>query len=163
MAGLFYPAGHSRRAFSHHRKHNNMAKIILGKRPETFPHTVTCLMVDGSEGSIGVTYKYRTREEFGEFADGIKAEAEARVTADVDRIKALAEKGERIEPMTQSEILARETAFNVDYIMGCVTGWDLDEAFDRAAVVQLANEVPASIPAIIGDYRDAIVTGRLGN
>jgi len=140
-----------------------MAKIILGKRPETFAHTVKFPMLDGSTGAIGLTYKYRTRDEFGEFVDGLRDADKARMEAEIDRFQLLHEQGKPIPELTQSELLARETEMNADYIMGCVQGWDLDVDFDRAAVIQLAGEVPAAIPEIIKGYRDAIVEGRLGN
>lgn len=140
-----------------------MAKIILGQRPKSFPRTINFKQVDGSPGSMEVTYKYRTRTEFGDFADEIRAEIDTKATAEMDHLKELVGKGESIPELTQKEMLRRETETNVGYIMGCVEGWNLDVEFDRAAVLQLADEVPAAIPEIIGAYRDAIVDGRLGN
>lgn len=140
-----------------------MAKIILGKRPKSFPRTINFLQVDGSPGSMELTFKYRTRTEFGDFADEIRAGIDAKATAEMDRLKALAADGEPIPELTQAEMLRRETETNVGYIMGCVEGWNLDVEFDRSAVLQLADEVPAAIPEIIGGYRDACVEGRLGN
>jgi hypothetical protein len=140
-----------------------MAKIALGQRPETFQHTVNFPMLDGKQGSIEVAYIYRTRTQFGEFADEIRSQVKAQYEADLDRIKAVAAKGEHVPELTQAEIISREGATNVDYVMRCVKGWNLDVPFDRAAVVQLADEVPAAVTAIIAAYRDAVTEGRLGN
>lgn len=140
-----------------------MAKIILGQRPKSFEHTVSFLQLDGTPGSIGLTYKYRTRPEFAAFADELRAEIAAAHAAELEALKALVAKGGAVADMTQAEILDRETKTNVSYIMRCVDGWNLDVPFDEAAVRQLADEVPAAIPEIIAAYRDAITTGRLGN
>lgn len=140
-----------------------MAKIILGQRPKTFSHTVNFPMLNGEPGSMEVTYTYRTRSEFGKFADEIRDEVKTRAEADLDRIKDLAAKGQPIPELMQAEILERETAINVGYVMRCVEGWNLDVPFDLAAVKQLADEVPAAITSIIAAYRDAITEGRLGN
>lgn len=137
-----------------------MAKIILGQRPKNFLRTVHFKQVDGSPGQIEVTYSYRTRTEFGAFADSIRDQVKAGDEAMIEKIKALAAEGKQL---SQAEIVAEENATNVAYVMGCIEGWNLDVPFDRAAVAQLADEVPAAITAIIGTYRDAIVEGRLGN
>lgn len=140
-----------------------MAKIILGQRPKNFPGTVHFQMVDGSPGSMDVTYIYRTRSEFGKFADEVHADVKARADADMDRIQALVKEGKPVPEMTQAEILAHQDATNVGYIMGCIEGWGLDVPLTRAAVAQLADEVPAAIAAIISTYREASTEGRLGN
>lgn len=140
-----------------------MAKIILGQPPASFDRTVKFLQVNGQSGQIGVTYKYRDRKQFGEFTDGIRADLKAEAEAEMDVVKKLAEGGQQVPPMTESEILARQDRTNVRYIMGCVEKWDLDVPLDEAAVAQLVVEVPAAVPAIIGEYRDAITEGRSGN
>jgi hypothetical protein len=140
-----------------------MAKIILGQPPKSFERTVKFLQVDGTPGEIGVTYKYRDRDEFGKFTDGLRADVKAKGDSEMDKLKKFAETGEPIPELTESQIIAGQNETNVSYIMGCVDGWNLDVAFDRAAVAQLVREVPAAIPAIIGEYRDAITEGRAGN
>jgi hypothetical protein len=140
-----------------------MAKIILGQRPKSFKRTVKFLQVDGSPGTIDVDYKYRTRTEFGEFADGIRAQMKAADEALLDQVKAQADAGEVIAPLSQATLIKSENETNVGYVMGCIEGWNLDVPFSQAAVEQLANEVPAAITAIIATYRDAITDGRLGN
>jgi hypothetical protein len=140
-----------------------MAKIILGQPPKSFDRTVKFLQVDGRPGEIGITYKYRDREQFGEFTDGIRAEVKAKGEAELEKWKTIAESGEPIPDLSDSQIIAGQNETNVRYIMGCVEGWNLDVPFDEAAVKQLVREVPAAIPAIVGEYRDAITEGRQGN
>jgi hypothetical protein len=141
----------------------NMAKIILGQPPKSFDRTVKFKQVDGKPGEIGITYKYRDRDQFGEFTDGIRADVKAKGEAELDQLRKIAEAGQPIPELTESQIIASQNDTNVRYIMGCVEGWNLDVPFDEAAVKQLVREVPAAIPAIIGEYRDAITEGRQGN
>ena len=54
------------------------ARIKLGARPKTFKHKVTVAMPEGGEGVIEITYRYRTRREFGAFLDGIPADAKVK-------------------------------------------------------------------------------------
>ena len=58
-----------------------MAKITLGKRPATIVRTVKAPLLDGTEGSMQVHYRYRTRQEWGELIDRRTAEARERNAA----------------------------------------------------------------------------------
>lgn len=139
------------------------AKIVLGKRPEFFSKEITFPMLDGSTGCMEVKYVYRTRREHAEFVDGIQASIEAKAKAESERYKALAEAGQEIPTVKQSDIVEYQIKANVDTIMATVKGWNLDVPFDREAVEQLVIELPAAVAAIISTYRDAITEGRLGN
>ena len=138
-------------------------KIKLGDRPKSFDKTVEFKMLDGSDGCIPVTYAYRTRTELAAMTDEVQSVAKAAEAAEIEAIKAKIEKKEPIEPMKQVDITEREMSLQVDYIMKAVTGWDLDVKFERAAVEQLVDKVPAAIPALVDGYRSAINQGRLGN
>jgi len=138
-------------------------KIKLGNRPKSFDKTVEFSMLDGEVGCIPVTYAYRTRKELAEMTDEVQSVARAAAAADMEAVKAKIERKEEVEPMRQSEITDREISLQVDYIMKAVIGWGLDVKFDRAAVEQLVDEVPAAIPALVEGYRAAINQGRLGN
>ena len=139
------------------------AKVVLGKRPEFFTKEITFPMLDGSTGCMEVKFIYRTRREHAEFVDGIQAAIEAKAKAESDRYKAAAEAGEEIPTVKQSDLVAYQVEANVDTIMKTVKGWNLDIPFDREAVGQLVDELPAAVAAIIATYRDAITEGRLGN
>ncbi len=141
----------------------NAKKVVLGKRPVTFSQEVTFPMLDSTTGCILVDYVYRTRKEHAEFADGIQASVDAKAKAEGDRYKALAAAGEDIPSIKQADLVAYRLAASTDTIMGCVKGWNLDIPFDREAVEQLVDELPAAATAIIAFYREAITEGRLGN
>jgi hypothetical protein len=138
-------------------------KIRLGARPKSFVRTITFPMIEGGEGCMELTFKYRSRKELAKLTDEVQAAAQAQHEADIAAIKAKAEKSESIEPLKQVDLLDRDVSLQVDYLMQVVEGWNLDEKFDRAAVEQLADEVPAAIGAAIEAYRKAINEGRLGN
>lgn len=127
-----------------------MSKIKLGARPKNFAAIVSFVMLDGSTGTIPVTYKYRTKKEFGEFVD--------RITKDA---------GEGAEPAGDAFSMARLMAVtvekNADYLLDALESWGLDEPLTRETAAQLADELPAAAVAIMERYREALTQGRLGN
>lgn len=134
-----------------------MAKIKLGARPRTFQRNVKFQMLDGSEGSIGVIYKYRTRREFGALTDELMAEIRA------ENERASKDTGEPAEAISLETVWAQAGAKNADYLLRIAEGWDLDEPFTRESIEQLSDELPGAVTAIVHEYRTAIVEGRLGN
>lgn len=130
------------------------ARITLGKRPDSFKLFVSALLPEGGEGTIEVTYRYRTRSEFGQLLDKRHADAQAadaRATA------------EGAPEKTAGEMHALMRDAMADHILEIAMDWNLPEPFDLAHVTQLADEFPGLARAIIDRYRDAIVEGRLGN
>lgn len=130
-----------------------MAKIVLGKRPQSFKKKIAVQLPEGETGEITVTYKYRTRNEFGAFVDEVFKSA---------GITPANQSDEEVK-FSLAEALAKTTDTNADYVMQIVEGWDLDAAFSRDAVSQLCNELPGVSMAIIDTYRQACIEGRLGN
>lgn len=126
-----------------------MAKIILGKTPESFKGKAHFPMLDGSEGVIACEFKYRTKTEFGAFVDAISKDAGFAPEAG--------------KPFLLAELLGKTVDKNADYLMDVLKGWDVDAELCRDACAQLANEVPAAAVAIVEAYRAAVVDGRLGN
>ncbi|MEI5998234.1 hypothetical protein H3V53_13775 [Paraburkholderia bengalensis] len=126
-----------------------MAKITLGQRPANFKHVVKFALLDGSEAAIEITYKYRTRKEFGTFIDEVFAASKEERPAD--------------DTFSWAALMEKTGSTNADYVMQAVEGWNLDEPFTRENVQQLADELPAAITAIMDSYRNAITQGRLGN
>jgi hypothetical protein len=163
-------------------------KIKLGNRPKSFDRTVTFPMLEGGDGCMGVSMKYRTRTELALFDDELRAEIQAEADKETARVRAVLEKmraeaearaqakvddesgaiaegagsANQLE-MTQADLVARQNAFNVRYLQRTVEGWDLDIPYDKEAIAQLVDELPAAVSAIIGDYRKAINEGRSGN
>jgi hypothetical protein len=128
-----------------------MAKVVLGKRPESFKHTLKFQMHDGTEGTMEVVYKYRTLTEFGTFLDEWTSEQKAKLEA-----------GEPKE-LTNEELRRAQADANTDYLMHILVGWNLDVEFSRDAVLQLCDELPAGAIEAMNAYRAAITEGRLGN
>lgn len=127
-----------------------MAKIVLGKRPQSFKHVVKFPMLDGTQGAIEVTYKYRTRTEFGQFIDKIMADAGVDKPADG-------------EVFSLEKLMEKTAGSNADYLLQVLEGWDLDVALSHESAQQLADEIPGAANAIMESYRAAITEGRLGN
>ena len=131
-----------------------MAKIKLGARPKTFTHTISVPMPEGGSAQVQMVYRYRTRTEFGAFVDNLlltAGTAPPATQADEDVAFSLHQALEK----------TRDT--NADYILQIADGWNLDEEFNRASVVQLGDELPGAAQAIIEAYRAALTEGRLGN
>lgn len=139
-----------------------MAKIKLGQRPATFQRTVTFTLVDGSEGSIGMVYKYRTRREFGALQDEMLDKMRADAEAQEKQAKKSAKKSEAPK-ISLEEVWTEASKNNADFVLKLAEGWDLDEPFTREAIEQLSDEIPAAVTAIVESYRQAVVEGRLGN
>lgn len=128
-----------------------MAKIKLGNRPKNFKKVVKFPMLDGTTGSVEITYKYRTRKEFGEFVDSMmEAAGEKKGQADDEKFSLAA-------------LMERMGSANADYVLQVVDEWNLDEELSRESVEQLTDEIPAATAAIMETYRVAITEGRLGN
>jgi hypothetical protein len=131
-----------------------MAKIKLGARPKTFTHSITVPMPEGGTASVQMLYRYRTRSEFGGFVDNLISAAGTPAPADqTDQAVAFS--------LRQALEATRDT--NADYILAIAEGWNLDEEFNRANLVQLCDELPGAAMAIIEQYRAALTEGRLGN
>lgn len=131
-----------------------MGKIKLGARPKTFTHTISVPMPEGGHSSVQMVYVYRTRTEFGAFVDALLKTAGTAPPA--------SQAAEDVVFSLQQALQAtRDT--NADYILQIATGWNLDEDFNRANLVQLCDELPGAAMAIIEHYRAALTEGRLGN
>ncbi|MFM9926897.1 phage tail assembly chaperone [Variovorax sp. H27-G14] len=127
-------------------------KITLGNRPKSFTKKVEFPMLDGTTGAINITYKHRTRSEFGAFIDEILDAAGEKKKADGDD-----------EKFSMAALMKKTGGANSDYILKVVDAWDLEADLTPANVQQLADELPAATNAIMETYRIAITEGRLGN
>lgn len=127
-----------------------MAKIKLGATPKSFKKTIKFPMLDGSTGSIDITYCYRTRKDFGLFIDSLmEAAGESKQSND--------------EKFSMADLMEKTAGSNADYVLQVVDGWNLDEDLTHDNVQQLADELPAAVNAIMETYRIAVTEGRLGN
>ena len=130
-----------------------MAKIKLGNRPKNFKKTIKVPMLEGGEGTVEISYIYRTRTEFGSFIDSMMNDAGVTPVGSSDEE----------QKFSLAEALAKTRDTNADYIMKVADGWNLDVEYSRDAVAQLCDELPGAALAIMNDYRQAITEGRLGN
>lgn len=126
-----------------------MAKIQLGKRPESFKAVVTFPMLDGSQGAIACEFKYRTKREFGQFIDRIFNDAGEAPPAD--------------GKFSLADLMGKTVDKNALYLSEVLVGWDLDQALSLPNLEALADELPAAAAAVMERYRTAVTEGRLGN
>lgn len=155
-----------------------MTKIKLGVQPKTVSHDLSFPMLDGTIGEVKLEYVYRNRKAFAEFIDthiaAIRAEADAAIEkakaeakAEADAAKSAAKDGADVgvtaPRVSEAEITAKQIESHVNFIMGAVSGWNLDIPFDRESVEELVTTLPQAAGAIIQSYRTAMTEGRLGN
>lgn len=138
-----------------------MSLVKLGARPATFAHTVKIKLLEGGEGLIPVTYKYRTRTEFSEFWDKLTAATSQAMQAASP--KEGSDAADPVEAFSLAKIYAKASTKNAQDVLDIITGWGLDEDLTLDAVMQLNDELPLAVATIVGDYYTASTTGRLGN
>lgn len=163
-------------------------KIKLGQRPKNFKTTVEFALLDGGTGAIDITYKYRTRKEWGAFVDSIVASTKQEATDDVaapadvvvgdvvDAVQtpaptepAVALEHLLVDPadaalaFSMEKMMERACAANVRYLLDVIDGWDLDGAVNEETLDGLADMYPGAAAAIMEKYASACRDGRLGN
>lgn len=126
-----------------------MTTIKLGTTPKSFKKIVKFDMLDGSVGMIEAEFRYRTRDEFGQFIDQM--------------VKDSGVAPEQVEGLGMSGLMARTTDQNGRYLLEILQGWNIPEQLTIEKTRQLANEVPAAAAALMETYRAAVAEGRLGN
>lgn len=129
-----------------------MAKIKLGECPKTFKEfPVKFVLPNGDEAGVMVTFKYRTRTQFGEFQNsmfGDQSSADDRLPGGGIDFKKLYE---------------RVGAHHADHLLKAIESWDLDFLPTVESLAQMSNEIPASAAAFMSAYNAACTEGRLGN
>ena len=143
-------------------------RVTLGKRPETFTATVTGPMADGTTGAIDVTYRYRTRTEWGALLDQHAKDRAERDQAALHQYlaaveKARAEGGEVPGAPAAGKRQELEVEADARLVLDLAAGWDLPDPFTFDNIKQLADESPGIITAIIATFRTKVNEGRLGN
>jgi hypothetical protein len=128
-----------------------MPTVKLGNRPKSFARVVKFKDIDGTELSIPVTYKYRTRQEFGAWIDTLPKHPESADAAGEDG------------KFSSEKYVELMSAWNASKIEQMLEGWGLDVDCSPENIRQLCDEMPGGAEAIIEQYRAAIIEGRLGN
>lgn len=129
-----------------------MPTIKLGSRPKNFVQTITVPMHEGEDGTVKISYRYRTRTEYGEFIDAMVKDAGVEPAVEGEDVDAV---------MTRAMTSKRDK--NAHYILQIADGWNLESEFGLASVKQLCDELPGAALAIMNAYTAAITEGRLGN
>lgn len=144
-------------------------RVTLGKRPQSFTKTISGPMADGTVGEMAVTYRYRTRTEWGALLDAHRAERQARTEAAaqayLDAVAKAREEGQHTLPIPPGAQAAQAADVEADarLVLDIASGWDLPDPFAFDSVKQLADEAPGLVAALIRGYGDAVHEGRLGN
>ena len=127
-----------------------MANIIkLGNRPKHFKEIeVAVTLPDGTEGVIPITYKYKTKAEFGAWQDAIVASA-AQPEGDAP---------------TWESIYRQAGERSADMLLEIVHAWGLDVPLSRESIIELEADCGAAvIPALFKAFGAACREGRLKN
>ena len=128
-----------------------MAKIVLGKRPETITAFVDIPLVSGEKAKLTVQFKYRTRKEYAKFLD--------------DTIGAEVKAGElpEGEKVTYELLASNGIEDNAERALEFIKGWNLEGTeLTKENLADLFNQEPASGSALWGAYRAACPEGYLG-
>jgi len=126
-----------------------MSTIKLGTVPKSFKKVVSFPMLDGSTGMIEAEFRYRTRDQFGSFIDGL--------------VKDAGVQADQVEGLGMAGLMKRTTDQNGRYLMDILIGWNLPDELTLDNARALSNEVPAAAAALMETYRTAVTEGRLGN
>ena len=128
-----------------------MANIIkLGNRPKHFKEIeVAVTLPDGTEGVIPVTYKYKTKAEFGAWQDAI--------------IKSRPELDQGDE-FSWEKLYEQGGELSADRLLDIVHSWGLDVPLSKESIIELEEDCGAgAIPALFEAFGRACREGRLGN
>lgn len=154
-----------------------MAKVafVLGQPPKNFKKSVEFPMLNADEtGCIEVTYKYRTRIEYGEFSDGWQKQREAASKAEMERVlkeheaavKAAKDAGTELpelKTMGQLKLQSMVVEASAEYLLQIAEGWDLPQEFNLENLRLLCNTMASAAKAMSENYRIALTEARLGN
>lgn len=126
-------------------------KIKLGARPKTFKEiAVVVTLPDGAEGVIPVTFKYKTKKEFGAWQDAAMKQAGI--------------------PQQDAKDFSWEAFYeasgerSADALLEIIDAWGLDIPLDKDALMAAEEDCGAGVfPALFKAYGEACREGRLGN
>lgn len=127
-----------------------MAKLVLGKTPETFkPFNVKFTLPDGEEDKILVTFKYKTRSQFAAFLNELFAES--------------GEVRNNDEKVDFEQLFAKGGDKTVAHLSKIIADWDFAEKPNAETLRALHDQAPAAAAAMTSAYSAACSEGRLGN
>lgn len=126
-------------------------KIVLGKRPKTFKEiTVTVTLPDGSEGIIPVTFRYKTKKEFGAWQD-----------AGIKQAGNMKDEAGNFSWVQFYEVAGDRSA---DLLLDIIDSWGLDLPLNKDTLLAAEEDCGAGVfPALFKAFGYACREGRLGN
>jgi hypothetical protein len=137
-----------------------MKKIKLGNNPKTFTKDVLIVLLDGDTAPLKITFKYRTRSEFAALVDEGIDKAMASVEASKEYEVADAATPARTTFVERYAAVDKE---RVEHVLKIAEGWDLDDAFTEANLLQFEDENPGALHAISIAYAQAVAEARAKN
>lgn len=129
--------------------------IKLGINPKEFKKSTTIVLLDGTQDTILVTFKYRTRQQFAQLLDEHRAEDKMANEAE--------EKALKDESFTVEKMYLDSTKKTAERVMQIASGWDLVEPFDVDHLMQLENEFPGALQGIRNLYQASVAEARVKN
>lgn len=126
-----------------------MSKIKLGTPPKEFKKDVTIPLLEGDSEDVTFTFKFRTRQQYGELVDAMNEKSSK------------PPKGNK--PLTTKEGFEIGAQLAIDYIMDIASGWSLPEEFNKDNIRLFVDNIPGASMAVTEAYRLAIVEGRIKN
>ncbi len=128
-----------------------MANIVkLGKRPKAFAEIeVPVTLPDGTDAVIPVTFKYKTKPEFGAWQDAVLKEGGKKM-----------QEGE----FSWERFYADAGGRSAEILLDIIDAWGLDVPLSKDAILELEADCGAgAIPAMFEAFGKACREGRLGN
>lgn len=125
-------------------------KLTFGAPPATFEKDVHTKLLNGTNLTFRVTFKYRNREQYGALLDSIAAKNSA---PPVDSSA----------PVTAESIFADKAKVDAEAVLEMAQGWSLTDPFTLEHLTYMAINYPGVIHDIHETYRAAVVEGRAKN
>lgn len=129
--------------------------IKLGINPKEFRKHVKLVTLDGTEDTILINFKYRTRQQFAQLLDEHRAEDKMTLEADMKKVND--------ESNTVEQMYLDSTKKQAERVLQIASAWDLVEPFDVDHLMQLENEFPGALPAIRNMYQASVAEARVKN
>ena len=135
-------------------------KLKLGGNPKTFKKSIDIVLLEGGVAALLVTFTYRTRSQVAALVDEGIAKAEADAKAAKDQETEPAGEPRRV---TIADNFATADKARVQHVLKIAEGWDLDDDFTEANLLQFEDENPGALAAISAAYAQSVAEARVKN
>jgi hypothetical protein len=117
-------------------------------------------MHDGSQASLQIEFKYRSRSEYAQFIDSIIANAKKSAEAEKPKTE---DESLQDKELTMQEILNQQGDLAIETIMQIAVGWELSDKWNKKSLSELHDKFPGAFNAINNAYSASVVHGQLKN